>query len=60
MHLKLTQPGYEGFTGAMGAIDFVDGVSVYSVSPQQADGILIVVAGELFDKNAVVPEEPAE
>ena len=60
MHLKLTQPGYEGFTGAMGAIDFVDGVSVYSVSPQQADGILIVVAGELFDKHAAQEPAPTE
>lgn len=60
MHLKLTQSGYEAFTGQMGAIDFEDGVSVYSVSPQQAGGILLVVAGELFDKHAVTEPAPTE
>lgn len=59
MHLKLTQPGYETLTGTMGAVEFENGLSVYGVSPQQADGILLVVAGEMTDKNGV-PPEPAE
>lgn len=58
MHLKLTQPGYETFTGMMGAVDFENGLSVYGVSPQQADGILLVVAGEMTDKSGD-PVEPA-
>lgn len=53
MHLRLTQPGYENFTGSLGSTDFEDGVSVYSVSPQQAGGILLVVAGEMTDKLGV-------
>jgi hypothetical protein len=55
MHLKLTQPGYESMTGTLGAVEFENGLSVYGVSPQQADGILLVVAGEMTDKNGDVP-----
>lgn len=47
MQLKLTQSGYENFTGVMGSIDFVDGVSSQDVSAHQAGGILNVIQGEL-------------
>jgi len=46
MKLKLTQPGYENFTGLMGAVDFVNGVSSQYVSEQQAAGILNIIRGE--------------
>ena len=61
MHLKLTQPGYENFTGQLGAIDFTDGVSDYGVSPRQAEGVTITVAGELVHVAPAdpAPEEPA-
>lgn len=58
MKLKLTQPGYEGFTGTLGAVEFTDGLSNYGVSPQQAGGITITIRGELVDDVAVVPEDP--
>lgn len=44
--IKLTEPGYENFTGQMGAIDFTNGVSDYGVSPQKAATFLINVTGE--------------
>jgi len=49
MKLKLTQPGYENFTGLMGAVDFVNGVSSQYVSEQQAAGILNIIRGERLE-----------
>lgn len=56
MRLKLTQPGYENFNGQLGQIDFTDGLSDYGVSPRQAEGVTITIAGELVDQQV---EEPA-
>lgn len=36
MKLKITEPGWEGFTGDFGGIDFADGVSTVDVAPYQA------------------------
>lgn len=58
MRIKLTQPGYENFTGTMGAIKFEDGQSDYGVSPQQASGILNIVQGEMVELTAPPVEEP--
>lgn len=55
MRLKLTEPGYETFTGVFGAIKFTNGLSDYGVSPQQASGIQLVIAAELVDE----PVQPA-
>lgn len=60
MRVKLTQPGYENFTGMLGAVDFEDGQSVYGVSPQQASGILLIVTGELVEAAPVAQEPVAE
>lgn len=60
MHIRLTQPGYENFTGLLGAISFTDGLSDYGVSEQQAGGILIVVTGELVDVTAGADNQPVE
>ncbi len=48
MRIKLTEPGYEGFTGVYGAIAFTDGVSDYGVTPQQAKGIFLCLQGEFI------------
>lgn len=56
MRIKLTQPGYENFTGIMGAVEFTDGHSDYGVSPQQAGGILGIVQGEMVPASSI--EEP--
>lgn len=56
--IKLTQPGYENFTGQMGAIDFTDGQSDYGVSPQKAATFLINITGEYVEPAA--PEAPAD
>lgn len=58
MRVKLTQPGYENFTGMIGAVEFENGASIYGVSPQQADGILNTYAGELVPASSLT--EPAE
>lgn len=57
--IKLTQPGYENFTGQMGSIDFTDGQSDYGISPQKAATFLINITGEYVEPTATAPEEPA-
>ena len=49
MRVKLTEPGYEGFTGVYGAIAFTDGVSDYGVTPQQAKAIFLCLQGEFVE-----------
>lgn len=56
--IKLTQPGYENFTGQMGQIDFTDGQSDYGVSPQRAAAFLINVTGEYIEPAAPEAPEP--
>lgn len=36
MKVKVTQEGFEGYTGQMGVTQFVDGVSINDVSPRDA------------------------
>lgn len=55
MRIKLTQAGYENFTGMLGAVEFVDGSSDYGVSPQQASGILNIVEGEMVEAKVEPP-----
>lgn len=47
--IKLTEPGYENFTGQMGQLEFVNGVSEYGVSPQKAATFLINISGEYVE-----------
>lgn len=54
--IKLTKPGYENFTGQMGAIDFTNGQSDYGVSPQKAATFLITISGEYVEPTA--PKQP--
>jgi len=42
MKIKLTQPGYENFTGQLGNVTFTDGTSDGEVSEQSAAGIAAV------------------
>jgi hypothetical protein len=61
MYLKLTQAGYETFNGTFGSIDFLDGVSVFSVSAQQAAGVsLVICCEEITDAQEAnpVPVDP--
>lgn len=46
MKIKIVQPGWEGFTGNFGSIDFKDGVSVNDVSDMEAARIGAVVRVE--------------
>jgi hypothetical protein len=41
--LKLTQPGYENFTGRIAQMDFADGTSVMAHSPETCGGIANVL-----------------
>ena len=72
MKVRLTQPGFENYTGQMGVIFFVDGLSTDDVSSMDArrlsavmsceaeDGSNISLTQDLIDKNndeaPVVPE----
>lgn len=49
MKLKLTGSGFENFTGQMGALDFVDGVSVGDVSPVDARRVAGVITAIWLD-----------
>lgn len=46
MKIKITQPGWETFTGNFGSIEFVDGVSVGEVSQTEASRVAAVVRVE--------------
>lgn len=59
MRLKLTEPGYENFTGMLGAVEFKDGLSVYGVSPQQASGLHNIVRGETVEAPTAEPDPEA-
>lgn len=43
MHIRLTQPGWETYTGQVGVIDFVDGLSTDDVSTKDATRLAAVV-----------------
>lgn len=49
--IKLTEPGYENFTGQMGQLDFTNGVTDYGVSPQRAAAFLINISGEYAESS---------
>lgn len=55
MKLKITQAGYENFTGEMGHIDFVDGVSVHDVNGDFAKSL-----GGVIQVEAVVEAAPEQ
>lgn len=46
MKIKIVQPGWEGFTGNFGSIDFANGVSVSDVSESEAARVGAVVRVE--------------
>lgn len=46
MKIKITQPGWETFTGNFGSIEFADGVSVGEVSQNEASRVAAVVRVE--------------
>lgn len=41
--LKLTQPGYENFTGLLGAITFTNGLSDLEHSPETCAGVAAIM-----------------
>lgn len=49
MKIKVTQPGWENFSGAFGVIEFVDGVSVNDVSLLEAERIAAIVSVETLE-----------
>ena len=66
MKLRINQTGFEGYTGQMGVVNFVDGLSVADVDPKDAirmsavmlcvweDGTSVSIAQSLLD-NANTP-----
>lgn len=56
MRLQLMDPQYANFTGQIGALNFVDGLSVDGVAPQQAATLQAVVHATLVPEPV---EEPA-
>jgi hypothetical protein len=48
--IKITQPGWEGFTGEFGMVVFADGVSEDLVSPRQFNVIAATIAVEEVDE----------
>lgn len=57
MKLKIVQAGYTTFTGELGHIDFVDGVSVADVHPDFARSLGTIVQVE---EVVAMPEAAAE
>lgn len=53
MKLRITQAGYQNFTGEMGHIDFKDGVSVEDVPEDFARSL-----GGIVQVEPVSPDEP--
>ncbi len=49
MKLRLTAPGWTGYTGQMGVINFVDGMSVGDVLPVDAVRVAGVIGAEWED-----------
>lgn len=46
MKIKITQPGYEQFTGFFGVVEFANGVSVGDVAPIEAQRLASIVQVE--------------
>lgn len=51
MKIKLTQPGYENFTGAIANVDFVDGVSSHDISPNEVTGLAATISVAWVDED---------
>jgi hypothetical protein len=49
MKLKITQPGWEGFTGDFGGVQFDNAVSVVDVDPRTATRLANIVSVERID-----------
>lgn len=49
MKIKITQPGWEGFTGALGMFEFENGVSVEDIGRADAAFLAGIVSIEDFD-----------
>lgn len=49
MKIKITEPGWAGFTGDFGMVDFVDGVSVDDVSRVEQSRLAGIIAIETVD-----------
>lgn len=49
MKLRLTQPGYENFTGLLGSMTFTNGTSDLEVSVETAAGMANIVRCERID-----------
>lgn len=54
MQIKITQEGFESFTGAIGNVEFVDGTSVGHVSKLEAGTIGGLYTIEVVDADAVM------
>lgn len=52
MKIKIVQPGWAGFTGQLGAFEFVDGISVDDISSVDAQRLAGIVGIEDADSGA--------
>lgn len=50
-HIKITQPGFEGYTGDLGSTPFVDGVSVEPLTRRQMDHIAALLSVVIVDED---------
>ena len=57
MKIKLTQPGWETYTGQMGILQFVDGVSVTDVPFRDAARMSAVLVCEFEDGSSCSPSQ---
>lgn len=61
MKIKITQAGWEGFTGDLGSVEFVDGVNVEGISRREALvlGSFVTVVELADDGSELGPVSPA-
>lgn len=57
MKIKLTQPGFEGYTGQMGILQFVDGLSTTDVPFRDAARMSAVMVCEFEDGSSCNPAQ---
>lgn len=58
MKIRITQEGYEGFSGQLGDVLFENGTSVAHVSEQQSAYIAAMFTAEHVEDEAPAPVEP--
>lgn len=49
MKIRITEPGWQGFSGLLGSVEFLDGVSIEDVAKSEASHLAGIVAIETLD-----------